>query len=321
MDMTRLLEDIDETIVAVDCDGSDEQIVTVHVVDREKCAALIRKWADVDLLKLLDKTLVERNDLQAEVERLREYLETIAKCSSMLSVKAWTQRALEQAEKPQDTPWTYAEDGFQKGEGTVTKHIGSVFEDESELLKTVLHLHNDGNRVHLDPMFSKGNIYRGLAEPMLKYDIRLERPDVTYGDARHLPIESGVINSMLLDPPFCFGVHGKTKSNISAKRFTMFKDIHELTALYYDILSEATRVLRVGGLLLFKCQDYTDSKTTMTHCYVYQLATSMGFYAKDLAILVNRNRIFNPSLTQRHLRKTHSYYWVFINAQKPQEEV
>ena len=67
-----------------------------------------------------------------------------------------------------------------------------------------------------------------------------------------------------------------------------------------------------SGVLIFKCQDYTDSKTTMTHSLVYSWATEQGFYAKDLAILVKPNKIYNGKTTQRHLRKIHTYFWVFI---------
>ena len=192
------------------------------------------------------------------------------------------------------------------------KHLGSDFDDECILLKTILDIHNDGAPIQLDPMFSKGNIYRRLQEPELKFDLRVEREDVKLGDATDLKdIKNNSIKSICLDPPFCFGIHGKVKENISAQRFTVLQDFDSLKILYKGILKEAFRVLENKGLLLFKCQDYTDSKTTMTHCFVWKWAIEQGFYAQDLAILINKKRIFNPNLKQRHLRKTHCYYWVF----------
>jgi hypothetical protein len=51
----------------------------------------------------------------------------------------------------------------------------------------------------------------------------------------------------------------------------------------------------------------------MTHCYVWQWAQQIGFYAKDLAILnIPQTKIYNGNLTQRHLRKVHTYFWVFV---------
>lgn len=51
----------------------------------------------------------------------------------------------------------------------------------------------------------------------------------------------------------------------------------------------------------------------MTHCYVWKWAIEQGFYAKDIAILnLPIAKIYNGNLTQRHLRKTHCYFYVFV---------
>jgi len=187
----------------------------------------------------------------------------------------------------------------------------SVYEDEQELLLDLIELHCS-TPIQLDPMYSKGNFYKKIPSPELKFDICPQK-GVREGDACNLSmLKSASISTMILDPPFCFGIHGKTEQNISAKRFTILKDFNALRHLYCGILSEASRILKLKGVLLFKCQDYTDSRTTMTHCLVHDWAKQVGFYPKDLAILVNRNRIWNPKLTQRHLRKVHCYFWVFV---------
>ncbi|MDI3348969.1 hypothetical protein PIGBHMHK_00687 [Mycoplasmopsis arginini] len=118
---------------------------------------------------------------------------------------------------------------------------------------------------------------------------------------------------MILDPLFLFGLHGKAKEYYTSSTMGIYKDFADLEADYRGILAEAHRVLNSKGVLIFKCQDYTDSKTTMTHALVYNWATELGFYAKDLAILVKPNKIYNGNTTQRHLRKIHTYFWVFIN--------
>lgn len=189
----------------------------------------------------------------------------------------------------------------------------SVFHNEQELLKTIIDLHCPNKKIELDPMYSKGNFYKEISKPDYYFDKYPQNEDVVGGDATNLHwIKDNSITSMILDPPFCFGIHGKVKENISAKRFTVLKDFNELSVLYKGILLEAFRILKPKGILIFKCQDYTDSKTTMTHCFVYQIATDLGFYAKDLAIFVRTQRIYNPNLKQRHLRKVHTYFWIFI---------
>lgn len=189
--------------------------------------------------------------------------------------------------------------------------LPSVFHNEQELLKAVTSLHGS---IELDPMYSKGTFYKDIKRPRYTFDINPEE-GTEWGNAKRLPLISNTISCMILDPPFLFGIHGKTKEYSGSKRFGILQDFLALQELYQGILIEAKRVLKPKGTLFFKCQDYTDSKTTMTHCLVWKWATDLGFYAKDLAVLnLKIGRIWNPNLTQRHLRKTHCYLWTFKNA-------
>jgi len=191
------------------------------------------------------------------------------------------------------------------------KHIGSVFQDEQELLKSIIDIHSP-HGIECDPMYFKGNFYKIIPKPRLIFDITPQSDDCQKADARKLPIPSKSIKSIILDPPFMFGIHGKSASYYSSTTHGIFKDFDELYLMYEAIIKEANRVLERGGILFFKCQDYTDSSTTMVHCIVYHLATLNGFYAKDLAILhLSKNKVSNPNLKQRHLRKHHSYFWIF----------
>ena len=196
-------------------------------------------------------------------------------------------------------------------------HYKSVFDNEQELLKAVIDIHLNGKTIDCDPMFFKGNFYKdGINKPKLCFDINPQDDWIIKADATNLPLDSSSISSIILDPPFLFGIHGKTKDYYSSRTHTIFKDFTELENCYKGIIREAYRVLRNNGVLIFKCQDYTDSKTIMTHCLVYNWATERGFYAKDIAILVKPNKITNPYTTQRHLRKIHTYFWVFIKNNK-----
>jgi hypothetical protein len=195
------------------------------------------------------------------------------------------------------------------------KHYKSVFENEQELLKALINIHLEGKDIELDPMYFKGNFYKnGINQPKYKFDINPQVDGVKKADAGFLPhpILFESIKSVILDPPFLFGVHGKTKKYYSSKTHTIFKDFNELEQCYFNIIKDACRYLVKNGVMIFKCQDYTDNKTTMTHCLVKDIAERWGFYPKDLAILVKPNKIYNPNTTQRHLRKIHTYFWVFI---------
>ena len=192
------------------------------------------------------------------------------------------------------------------------KVISSVCESNEECLSNILMLIGK-DRFDLDPTFSKGNFYKGtIKEPKYKFDLTPIRNDVQQADCKNIPLQNNSIESIVFDPPFMFGTHGQTKNNIMNKRFTMFDKWQELVDMYRGGLKEFYRLLKKGSYLIFKCQDYTDSKTTMTHCLIYNWAIEQGFYAQDLFILVCKSgRIYNPNLIQRHARKFHSYYWLF----------
>ena len=200
------------------------------------------------------------------------------------------------------------------------KHVGSVFDNEQVLLKTLIDLYNNGRDIELDPMYNKGMFYKAIInKPVYRFDLNASKNgyDAEDGDATSLPLENGTIRCMILDPPFMFGTHGQTKNNRINKRYTMFDTFAELQDCYRGILNEAHRVLTVGGVLIFKCQDYTDSKTTMTHCMVYEWAEEIGFYAEDIAILnLPKEKIYNSKTVQRHLRKKHCYFYVFRKKRK-----
>lgn len=79
-------------------------------------------------------------------------------------------------------------------------------------------------------------------------------------------------------------------------------------------MKEAYRVLKPNGILIFKCQDKVSSgKQYMSHVFIMNEAVKIGFYPKDLFILIAKNRLIaNWQIkSQKHARKFHSYFWVF----------
>lgn len=191
--------------------------------------------------------------------------------------------------------------------------VKSVSKSQDEILKGVIQLYCPQG-FDLDPTYSKGIFYKYGQQPRLKFDLNPQVEGVQQANCTALPLGNNSVSSIVFDPPFMFGTHGQTKNNIMNKRFTMFNSFPELCIMYQDSLKEFNRILTKKGILVFKCQDYTDSRTTMTHCLVYQWAVTLGFYAKDLFILLaSGGRIYNPKLIQRHARKFHSYFWIFEN--------
>ena len=174
--------------------------------------------------------------------------------------------------------------------------IKSVSYDQSEIIKNILQIHVGNGKIDCDSTYSIGNFYKGtgITAPKYKFDINPQTEGVEYADARNLPLGDGSIHCMIFDPPFLAttgkSLHGES-GNVINKRFGVFSNEHELHSFYIDSLKEAYRVLDKHGILIFKCQDKVSSgKQYMSHVFIINEAEKVGFYAKDLFVLLAQNR-------------------------------
>lgn len=193
--------------------------------------------------------------------------------------------------------------------------ISSVSHDQIEILRNISALHNGGEPFECDPTFSEGVFYRTFPEPRFKFDLVPQREGVRQADCRRLPLMNESIKSILFDPPFVIsGDAGKENpTGLISQRFTCFKNYADLSSLYRSAISEMYRILEVGGILVFKCQDTVASrKQYLTHVDVVKWAEEEGFYSKDLFILITNNVMTDSRWKeQQHARKLHSYFLVF----------
>jgi len=189
--------------------------------------------------------------------------------------------------------------------------VKSISYSQNEILSWIMQLY-DIKQFDLDPTYSKGIFYKNIPEPRLKFDLNPQVKGCKKADCTDLPLDNNSIDSIVFDPPFIFGRHGGLGTKVMERRFSSFENFEQLKQIYQNSMMEFYRILKKKGILVFKCQDFTDSKTTMTHCLVWQWATETGFYAKDLFILASKNRIiYKPNSKQHHARKFHSYLWIF----------
>ncbi|NLE99396.1 MAG: site-specific DNA-methyltransferase [Anaerolineales bacterium] len=207
----------------------------------------------------------------------------------------------------------------------VSAHTGT----NDELFPTILQLHVPRGALVADVTFGKGVFWRGVP----KGDYTVVASDIATGtDCRRLPYKSAAFDCVVLDPPYMEGFYRRIGEKAASGTYSTFRDHYsngtELAALkgpkwqdavlhfYVEAGKEAYRVLKENGVLIVKCQDAVSAnRQHLTHVQIVVEYERIGFYAKDLFILVRRNK---PAVSrikkQVHARKNHSYFLVFVKA-------
>jgi len=201
--------------------------------------------------------------------------------------------------------------------------IKSVYDNEEVIIDAILKLHCT-HAIQLDPTYSKGNFYKGkIKQPKLKYDLYPQSDDVIKANAESLPIENNSLHTIMFDPPFLAtkgpSLKKKDNSNRINKRFGVYPTEIELHTFYINALKEFYRILDKNGILIFKCQDKVSSgKQYLSHVFIINEAEKLGFYTKDIFILLAKMRIVADwqKKNQKHCRKFHSYFIVFEKSNK-----
>lgn len=199
-------------------------------------------------------------------------------------------------------------------------YVKSISYNQHEIIRNILKLHCSTG-IELDPTYGLGGFYKkGVKQPKYKFDISPRREGVVYSPAEDLPLPRKSINTMCFDPPF-LATKGKsldaptnTTSNRTVRRFGWYPTEKELFKFYENALKEFYRVLVPHGVLIFKCQDKVSSgRQYISHNLIINAAEKLGFYTKDLFILLAKNRMIPrwQRLNQKHARKFHSYFLVF----------
>ena len=197
--------------------------------------------------------------------------------------------------------------------------IKSISYDQGEIIRDILNLHVPEHKIDCDPTYSKGIFYTNtsIETPRYKFDILPYNDTVIYADCRNLPLDNCSLNCIMFDPPF-LATTGKSlkeeNGNIINKRFGVYSNEKELHQFYIDSMKEFYRILKDKGILIFKCQDKVSSgKQYMSHVFIMNEAVKLGFYPKDLFILLAKSRIVADwqLKNQKNARKFHSYFWVF----------
>lgn len=210
------------------------------------------------------------------------------------------------------------------GRATTELVLSAYMADNSKIFPDILRLHVPRGAKVADVTYGKGVFWKNI--PTDEY--KLLATDIKTGvDCRNLPYSDGEIDCVVLDPPYMEGLYRDDDSFAGNGTHSAFRDHYSngdrpdklsnkwhdaVLELYVRAAIEAKRVLKPKGMLIIKCQDEVSAGIQrLTHVEIIMNLARLGYYAKDLFVIVRRNR---PGVTrvlrQLHSRKNHSYFLV-----------
>lgn len=216
--------------------------------------------------------------------------------------------------------------GVSTTDVVMTAHV----EGNSDVFPRILALHVPQGSKIADVTFGTGVFWRNV--DLSTYD--LVPSDISTGvDCRALPYESGSFDAIVLDPPYMEGLLRSNKNHkAGGGAFSAFREYYSngdevsagpkwhaaVTDLYFRAGVEAHRVLRDEGVAVVKCQDEVSAnRQWLTHIEIINYYEKLGFYTKDLFVVVRQNKAgITRLLKQVHARKNHSYFLVFVKIPK-----
>lgn len=174
-----------------------------------------------------------------------------------------------------------------------------------------------GSRV-ADVTYNKGKFWKFVDRSewdLLASDLEPLEDWITEADLQDLPYEDSSLDAVILDPPYAHSSTAPMKESIASmyNNNSVTEGSRQVHDLYLNGMIEARRILKTGGVLVVKCQDEIESgKQRWNHVRILHQAEDLGYYAKDLAVLVQKGKPPQRHPYQKHLRKNHSFWWVFI---------
>jgi len=213
-------------------------------------------------------------------------------------------------------------DGIATSDVVISAHVAT----NSEVFPQVLVLHVSEGATVADVTYGKGVFWKYV--PKGKYN--LLATDIQTGvDCRELPYGNETVDCVVLDPPYMEGLFRRNAEHLAgAGTHNSFREHYSngeatkegrkyhaaVLDLYFKAGAEAYRVLRDGGILIVKCQDEVSANTQrLTHVEIINRFEAIGFYTKDLFVVVRPNRPgVSRLIKQVHARKNHSYFLVFV---------
>lgn len=198
------------------------------------------------------------------------------------------------------------------------RHLGlSVDDTDSGILRSILRIYFPKKRTFdCDLTFGKGAFYsEGLSVPEYRYDKFLfgskgskRYPVKSLDEAESLP--GNRFDSVVIDLPVNIDDDGRQEDT--------FTSLNSMFDSYHDMIALAARLLRHGGILVFKTVDFVlrnDEDATYEGQWAtdnaIDYALEMGFDLTDRFILARRQSLVKSGSTKVRSGLKHGYFLVF----------
>ena len=230
----------------------------------------------------------------------------------------------------------------QGGEATTDVILSASVSGNAEVFADIAKLHIPKNSRIADVTYGKGVFWKNI--PIGEYDLNFSDLDAKVSkdpthqvevktgiDSRNLPFEDSSLDCLVFDPPYMEGLFRPSVDHLAgAGTHAAFRHHYSngqateqgenqpkwhdaVLDLYLKTGIEAYRVVKVKGFFIVKCQDEVSAnKQRLTHVEIISAYESLGFYTKDLFVVMRLNKPGVSRLkSQNHARKNHSYFLIF----------
>lgn len=230
----------------------------------------------------------------------------------------------------------------QNGIATNQLVLSAYVGENEDVFPLILDLHVKPGSIIADVTFGKGVFWNKVLlknYALLASDFSLKEEVATKWrhlnpksgiDARNLPYDDASLDCVVLDPPYLESFYREHKEQVGGQgSHRAFRQAyssngfaeqsegkwHEAVTIMYEKSGmEAFRVLKPNGVFIVKCQDEVSAnKQRLTHVEIITAYESIGFYTKDMFIVVRNNKpVVSRMVKQIHARKNHSYFLIFV---------
>ncbi len=207
----------------------------------------------------------------------------------------------------------------------VSAHVGG----NAEVFPRILELHVPKGSKVADITWGQGVFWKRV--PAGDYEV--VRSDLKSGvDCRKLPYKDEEFDCVVFDPPYMEGFFRRSEGHLGGSgTHSAFRKAYSngettngdgpkwhaaVVDLYIKGGRETARVLKKNGIFIVKCQDEVSAnRQWLTHVEIITAYEKLGFYARDLFVVVRPNQPgVSRLIKQVHARKNHSYFLVFQKA-------